>query len=162
MTGRSNNEIQDRFFAALPYILPLIYVLPFGMSLLQQFPFLGFIYIPLQPVLQLYYGFPFAGLIIFFVLIFAVVRNENISHFIRFNTMQAILLDILLILIRFAGQILGSGLNAGSGGNLLAETLSNTVFLGVLAACLFSIVQSARGIYAELPAISEAVHGQVR
>jgi len=160
MAGRSNNEIQDRFFAALPYILPLIYVLPFGMFLLKQFPILQFIYAPLQPVIQIYYGFPFAGLIIFFVLLFAVVRNENISHFIRFNTMQAILLDILLVLIRFAAQILGSGLSAGGG--LLAETFSNMIFLGILAACTFGIVQSARGIYAELPAISEAVHGQVR
>lgn len=161
MTGRGNAEMQDRFFAALPYILPLVYVLPFGMYLLNQFPILKFIYLPLQPVLAIY-SFPLAGLIIFFVLIFAVVRNENISHFIRFNTMQAILLDILLILIQFAGRILGSGFSTGAGGGLLAQTFSNMVFLGVIAACTFSIVQSARGIYAELPAISEAVHGQVR
>lgn len=157
-----NTEIQNRFFAALPYVLPLIYVFPFGMSLLRQIPILRLIYVPLQPVLQIYYGnsIPFIGLIIFFILIFGVVRNEKIPHFIRFNTMQAILIDILLILIQFAGRILGSGLS--SGGGLLAETLSNTVFLGVLAICTFSIVQSARGIYAEIPAISEAVNGQVR
>lgn len=160
MAGRGNTEIQDRFFAALPYVLPLIYVLPFGMSLLRQFPILQFIYAPLQPIISIYYGFPFAGLIIFFVLLFAVVRNENISHFIRFNTMQAILLDILLVLIRFASQILGAGFR--SSGGLLAETFSNMVFLGILATCTFGIVQSARGIYAEIPAISEAVNGQVR
>jgi len=36
------------------------------------------------------------------------------------------------------------------------------VFLGVLAMCIYAIVQSARGIYAEIPGISEAVNGQVR
>jgi len=160
MAGRGNAEIQDRFFAALPYILPLIYVLPFGNFLLRQFPILQFIYAPLQPVIQIYYGFPFAGLIIFFVLLFAVVRNENISHFIRFNTMQAILIDILLVLIRFGTQILGAGLRAGGG--LLIETFFNMIFIGTLAACIYAIVQSARGVYAEIPAISEAVNGQVR
>jgi hypothetical protein len=160
MNWRGSTDTKDRFFGALPYILPLIYVLPFGMYLLKQFPILQFIYAPLQPIISIYYSFPFAGLIIFFVLLFAVVRNENISYFIRFNTMQAILLDILLVLIRFAAQILGSGL--GSGGGLLAETFSNMIFLGILAACTYAIVQSARGLYAEIPAISEAVYGQVR
>jgi uncharacterized membrane protein len=44
------------------------------------------------------YSLPFASLIIFFALYLGVVRNENISHFIRFNAMQAILLDIVLML----------------------------------------------------------------
>jgi len=104
MSGRGNSEIQNRFFAALPYLLPLIYVLPFGRFLFRQFPILQVIYLPLQPLLAVY-SFPLAGLIIFFVLIFAVVRNENIPHFIRFNTMQAILIDILLEVIQFANSI---------------------------------------------------------
>ncbi|QDZ39454.1 hypothetical protein FRE64_05655 [Euhalothece natronophila Z-M001] len=157
MAGRGNTEIQNRFFAALPYILPLVYVVPFGAFLFRQFPIISIIYLPLQPVLAIY-RFPFAGLIVFFVLILAVVRNENIPHFIRFNTMQAILIDILLILIRFATQIL----NLGGGGGLLIQTLFNTIFIGTLAIVVYGIVQSARGIYAEIPAISEAVHGQVR
>ena len=159
MAGSGNTEIQNRFFAALPYVLPLIYVLPFGSFLFQQFQLLQLIYLPLQPLLAVY-QFPFAGLIVFFVLILAVVRNENIPHFIRFNTMQAILIDILLILIRFATQILGSGFQGGGG--ILLETFSNTIFLGTLAIVVYGIVQSARGIYAEIPAISEAVNGQVR
>ena len=155
MTGRGNSEIQNRFFAALPYLLPLIYVLPFGVFLFRQFPILQVIYLPLQPLLAVY-SFPLAGLIIFFVLIFAVVRNENIPHFIRFNTMQAILIDILLVVIQFATSILGFS------GGLLGETFYNMIFLGVLAMCIYAIVQSARGIYAEIPGISEAVNGQVR
>jgi len=158
MAWRGQADTKDRIFGALVYILPLIYVLPFGLFLLRQFPALGFIYVPLQPVVQIYYAFPFAGIIIFFVLFLAVVRNERINHFIRFNTMQAILLDILLVLLRLATQILGEGL----GQNLLTETLYNVVFLGTLAACFYAIIQSALGRYAEIPALSEAVYGQVR
>jgi len=151
-------DAKDRFFATLPYVLPLIYVVPFGQYLFQQFPALQLIYLPIQPLLQLYSAVPFIGLIAFIVLLFFVVRNDNISHFIRFNTMQAILLDILLILLRFASRIFGQGLQ----GTFLLETLYNVVFLGMLAACIYAIVQSALGRYAEIPAISEAVNGQVR
>lgn len=152
-----STDVKDRIFAALVYLLPLIYVLPFGMFLLKQIPALSIIYLPLQPLISIYYGFPFAGIIIFFVLFFAVIRNQNISRFIRFNTMQAILIDILLILFNL---VLGV-ITRGTGGNFLVETVYNVIFLGTLAACFYSIVQSARGQYAEIPTISEAAASQV-
>ena len=158
MTWRGSTDTKDRVFGALVYLLPLIYVLPFGEFLLRQIPLLAIIYLPLQPLISLYYGFPFAGIIIFFVLFLAVVRNSRVSHFIRFNTMQAILLDIFLILVGLVLQILVRGI----GVNLLTETIYNVIFLGTLAACFYGIVQSARGQYAEIPTISEAAYAQVR
>ncbi|ACK70425.1 conserved hypothetical protein [Gloeothece citriformis PCC 7424] len=158
MTTPATTEVKDRILAALVYILPLIYALPFGVSLLKQIPFLGLIYLPLSPLISLYYSLPFAGLIIFFVLFFAVVRNERVSRFIRFNTLQAILIDIALILCGLILPIFGQVL---AGENLLVLTLNNTVFLGTLTACIFGIIQSARGFYAEIPAISEAVYAQL-
>ena len=157
MTWRGSVDAKDRIFAALVYLMPLYYALPFGMFLFREFPILNLITIPLTPLIIIYSSFPFAGIIIFFVLFLAVVRNERISHFIRFNTMQAILLDIVLFLFGFLLQILGQGL----GTNLLTETLYNVVFLGAFAACLYSIVQSGLGRYAEIPTLSEAVYSQV-
>jgi uncharacterized membrane protein len=156
----SNPEVngQDRAIAALVYLLPLIYVLPFGLILLKQFPFLSIIYAPLAPLITIYYGLPFAGLIVFFALYFAIVRNERVSYFVRFNTMQAILLDILLILCSVLISILEMGLGRTS---LLIETLNNTVFIGTVVACFYSIVQSVRGQYAEIPTISEAASSQI-
>ncbi len=144
----------DRIFAAPVYLLPLIYVLPFVQFLFRQFPIFSLIYLPLQPLISIYYGFPFARIITFFVLFWAVVRNDRISHFIRFNTMQAILLDIFLSFCRLLLPILMGGLGA----NLITETLYNVIFLGTLAACFYSIVQSALGRYAEIPIISDAAY----
>ena len=158
MTWRGSTTVQERIFAALPYLLPLFYALPFGVFLLRQFPVLNIILIPLTPLIVIQGTIPFAGLILFFVLFLAVVRNERIAHFIRFNTMQAILLDILLVLCSFAMNILGRGLGA----NFFIETLYNVIFLGALAACFYSIVQSLLGRYAEIPTLSEAVYAQVR
>jgi hypothetical protein len=72
--------------------------------------------------------------------------------------MQAILLDILLVLCSLVLQILLPAL----GTNLVTETLVNLVFLGTVVACGYSIVKSLLGHYAEIPTLSEAVYAQVR
>lgn len=158
MVWRGSTDVKDRIFGALVYILPLIVVFPFSFSLLKLFPQLSFIYLPLRPLMEVYYGFPFAGFIIFLLLFMAVVRNDRISHFIRFNTMQSILLDILIVLCSLIINILFAPLGA----QLLTQTISNAIFLGTLVACFYGIIQSALGKYAEIPTISEAAYSQVR
>ena len=154
MSLRGSTTIQERIFACLPYLLPLVEGFTFGIPLFQQVPALALIFTPLFPLLQIYASFRFTGIIVFFALFFLVVRNESIAHFIRFNTMQAILIDIVLALCGF-----GLGL---FGNTFAAEILSNTVFIGLVAAVGYSVLQSALGRYAEVPVISEAVYMQVR
>lgn len=158
MNGRDSIPALERFYASILYLLPLLDGIVFGVFLFKQFPPLQLLFLPLLPLLQVYNSFPFAGLIIFFALLFGVVRNENISHFIRFNTMQAILLDILLILCRLVLQLVESAIQIP----LVIETFYNTVFFGIITAVVYAVVQSVRGLYAEIPAISDAVNVQVR
>jgi uncharacterized membrane protein len=156
MNWRGETAVPDRLWASLPYLLPLVDSLMFGVFLFRQFPPLAAAFSPLLPLLALSNGF--LGLIVFFLIFLLVVRNSNINRFIRFNAMQAILLDIVLIICRVILQILGSALQGG----LLLETLMNVIFLGTVAAVVYSVVQTLRGEYAEIPTISEAVHMQVR
>ncbi len=158
MSWRGSTTTGDRIFACLPYLLPLINVLAFGVALFSQFPALQIILVPLLPVIAIYRVVPFADLIVFFALFLLVVRNEKIVHFIRFNTMQAILLDIVVVLGGIILQILGPV----PGASFAIETLDSTIFLGIVAAVVYSVVQSLLGRYAEIPAISEAVYTQVR
>ncbi|AHJ27616.1 hypothetical protein PN465_15070 [Nodularia spumigena CS-584] len=158
MTWRGSTTVSDRIFACLPYLLPLIEGLAFGRYLFAQFPLLALLFLPLSPIQGIYASIPFASLIIFFALLFLVVRNEKISHFIRFNTMQAILLDIALFLCFIVLEVLGSI----PGVDFALETISNTIFIGIVAAVVYSVAQSLFGRYAEIPAISDAVHMQVR
>ena len=72
--------------------------------------------------------------------------------------MQALLVDILLVLANLILPILSQM----GGLNLLVTALASTVFLGVLAIFIFGVVQSLRGIYAEIPTLSEAVYSQVQ
>jgi uncharacterized membrane protein len=163
MAWRGSTTVQDRIFACLAYLLPLVEVIGLlfriGIqnSLFGEFPALQIILVPLFPLVQIYFGIPFIGLIIFFALFLLVVRNESISHFIRFNTMQAILIDIVLFLCSLLLPVLGITRNT-----FAIATIANTIFLGVVAAVIYAVVQSGRGRYAEIPAISDAVHMQVR
>ena len=152
-------DTKDRSFGALIYLFPLIYALPFGIALLTQFPWLYQFFSPLIAIYGLTNSLPFASLIIFFGLWFAVVRNDNVSYFLRFNGMQAILMNILQILFSLIMGILVPAFGAQS---LITETLNNTIFMGSVVACFYCIFRSIQGQYAELPAISEAASSQIR
>jgi uncharacterized membrane protein len=156
MNWRNTTDWKDKLFGTLVYFFPLYTALNFGVFLFQQFPILSLIQIPLIP-LAIINQIPFGGFILFIVLFSAVVRNQNISHFIRFNTMQGILMEILLILISLILNILLGAL----AGSLITETIYNTIFIGTLAACGYGMIQSASGKYPELPLISEAASSQV-
>ncbi|MDZ7965205.1 MULTISPECIES: Tic20 family protein [unclassified Nostoc] len=158
MSWRGSTTVSDRIFASLPYLLPLIEVFVFGRYLLSEFPPLQLLFLPLLPLLRIYYGVRYAGMIIFFALFLLVVRNEKISHFIRFNTMQAILLDIIIFLFSILTDVVGL---VPSGGFAI-QTLSTTIFIGIVGAAAYSVIQSVSGRYAEIPAISDAVYMQVR
>ena len=159
MTWRGSTNPTDRIFACLPYVLPLVYSLSFSGPLFAQLPELQVLFIPLMPIVALYQAIPFASLIVFFALFMLVVRNENINHFIRFNTMQAIMIDIVLIL---CSVVVGFMLEPILGGGLLLQTLFNVIFLGTIAAVIYAVVQSVLGRYAEIPTLSDAVYMQVR
>jgi uncharacterized membrane protein len=80
-----------------------------------------------------------------------------VPYLIRFNVLQAILVDILLVLVSLAFNILLAPL----GIDFALRTLSNTVFLGVLVLVLFAVVQSLRGEEADIPSLSDAVRMQL-
>ncbi|MBE9099468.1 Tic20 family protein [Vacuolonema iberomarrocanum] len=158
MTWRGSTTTTDRIVASLLYLLPLLNSIQFAVPFFTQFPAMQFFLVPLLPLIQIY-SLPFVSLGVFFAVFLLVVRNESMSHFIRFNGMQAILLSIVLALCGIIIQFVFEPL---LGGSLLLETLFNVIFLGTLTAVIYSVVQSVLGRYAEIPALSDAVHMQVR
>lgn len=158
MSWRGSITVTDRILACLPYLLPMVEGVTFGFGLLQSFPPLAIALTPILILWGLYRRVRYAGLIIFFALFIFVVRNEKINHFIRFNTMQAILIDIVL----FIGSILMDIVGLTPGSSFVLQTLATTIFIGLVAAVGYSVVQSLMGRYAEIPTISDAVYTQVR
>jgi uncharacterized membrane protein len=174
MTWRGSTTPLDRTFACLPYLIPLMDAILFyggyfgAPGFFGQFPELKILLVPLLPFLLIYQyilgflsfgGMGLGGLLLFLALFFLVVRNESINHFIRFNTMQSIIIGIVLSLF---GIIWSYILAPIVGGGLIADTLFNVMFLGTVAVVIYAIVQSVMGRYAEIPTLSDAAYMQVR
>ncbi|MFN3359911.1 MAG: Tic20 family protein [Pseudanabaenaceae cyanobacterium] len=162
MAWRSYTNPQERLLACLPYLLPMVVSLVFGVFVFQQFPQLTFLLRLLEPIMPLAQGIP--GLVIFFMLYALVVRNSQISHFIRFNTMQALLVDLGLSIMSFLFSLFNIAANAlltNPAGFLLVSTLASTLFLGTLIIVFYSWVMIVQGKYPEVPVISEAAQYHV-
>ncbi|MBW4633128.1 MAG: hypothetical protein KME30_14890 [Iphinoe sp. HA4291-MV1] len=169
MTWRGSSTTQHRLLSCLPYILPLIQVSAFGIFLFSQFPFLRLLYVPLIPFIQLqaYLNqlIPFIGIdfVIFFALYLLVVRNEKVQHFIRFHTLQALLLSIFAYLCMAILQLIGIVQQGASiSVPLFGDVMNTLIFLAVVGASIYSIVQAVRGLYAEIPLISQAAYTGTR
>jgi hypothetical protein len=148
----------QRLPAALAYLLPWSDALSFGSSLFGLFPVLQYLALPAFPLILLERILPFGNFIVFLVLFFAVARNPRVPYLVRFHVLQALMIDILLVVLTLAFQILLSPLSGG----FMLRTLSNTVFLGTLLLLLFALVQSLRGQDTEIPTLSQAVRMQLQ
>ena len=148
--------IWQRLLAAAAYLLPWSDGIPFGQGLFGLFPTLTWLQLPALPVVLVQQVVPFGSLVLFLVLFLAVVRNTRVPYFIRYSVLQAILVDIVLVLINLAFGVLRL-----NGGNFAGRTLSNTVFLGILVLVGFGVVESLRGKEADIPTVSEAVRMQL-
>mmetsp|Transcript_30344 Transcript_30344/g.44314 ORF Transcript_30344/g.44314 Transcript_30344/m.44314 type:complete len:233 (+) Transcript_30344:9-707(+) len=149
----------DRFVACLPYALPLADSFEWGHYVFDAFPLATIPFLPLFPVIQLL-NLPFVSFGIFIILFSFVARNPAFSRTVRFNTLQAVYLDVVLIFPQLARSIVGPSNQFVPSG--LAETCANTVFYTILFSCLYSVGSNIIGKTPnQLPVISEAVEGQM-
>ena len=149
--------VWQRILGIIIYFLPWSDAIPFGTNLFQQLPYLKWLIIPAWPFLIIENVIPFGGLLMFLLLFLAVVRNPKVPYFIRFNTLQALLTDITIVILGYAFQILVRPF----GVNLMTRTLSNTVMVGILAIVIFAIIECFQGKEPDLPGISGAVRSQL-
>ena len=75
--------VWQRLLGLLVYLLPLSDALPFGQSLVTQYPILGLFLLPAVPLVILEQSIRFGplalgGLLLVFVLFLGVVRNPNV------------------------------------------------------------------------------------
>ncbi|CAL6278335.1 unnamed protein product [Bathycoccus prasinos] len=104
--GRTRPPAKDRLLAILPYLIPMMGCIAFTNDGFEFFPltlqFLDFFTAPMM----IFYSNGFIPFCTFFGLFLAVVRNPKVPHFIRYNTMQAIMLDICIMLAGLIMQYL--------------------------------------------------------
>ena len=147
----------QKLIGILIYVLPWSDAIPFGRYLFMDFPFLQWLAFPALPIIFIEQSIPFGSLILFFLLFLGVAKNPKIPYFLRFNTLQAILLDIGVIIISYGFQIIIQPFGKG----LIVSTLSSTVLIAILAIVIFAFGECLQGKEPDLPAISEAVRMQL-
>ncbi|KAF3786429.1 hypothetical protein EJ110_NYTH23254 [Nymphaea thermarum] len=148
----------DRLISAVCYFYPFFDGIQYGKYVITQFSALQVLIQPLVPAIRIFKGFPLNGFLVFLTLYFVVVRNQNFSRFVRFNTMQAIVLDVLLIfpdlLERSFQPREGLGLD-------VVMSLDSTVFLFLLVSLLYGSSSCLLGQLPRLPIVADAADRQV-
>ena len=155
--GRTRPPARDRLLAILPYLIPMMGCIAFTNDGFEFFPltfqFLDFFTTPMI----IFYSNGFIPFFTFFGLFLAVVRNPKVPHFIRYNTMQAIMLDICIMLAGLIMQYLPMFAAVSFFGGLV-EILA---FVNGTYAIFYSVWNAIQGLYPEIPIITEAVYAQV-
>ncbi|WOK92036.1 protein TIC 20-v, chloroplastic-like [Canna indica] len=149
----------DRLIAAACYLYPFLDGVQYGRYVMAQFPAFQVVLQPLVPAIRLFRSTPITPILLFFTLYFAIVRNPSrFSRYVRFNTMQAIVLDILLIF----PDILNQSFNPTGGIGLdLLQSLDSTVFLFLLVSLIYGSTTCILGQVPRLPIVAEAAEKQV-
>lgn len=147
-----------RVMACLPYLVPLMGCLPFGKYINDNYPLYEGLMQLFAPLLQAYYSSWFTPFLVFFSLFLLIVRNNNLPHFVRFNTMQSILMDICVMLGGLTIQYLPFEIAYSWIGILL----NNLTYMTGVCSVFYCMLNILRGYYPDIPVVSEAVYMQVR
>ncbi|KAM7498997.1 hypothetical protein LguiA_023411 [Lonicera macranthoides] len=150
-------DAPDRIISAVCYFYPFFDGVQYGKYVITQFTPIQTLLQPLIPAIRVFKSFPFNGFLVFLTLYFVVVRNPNFSRYVRFNTMQAIVLDVLLIF----PDLLERSFNPRDGFGLdLLMSLDSTVFLFLLVCLIYGSSSCLLGQLPRLPIVADAADRQ--
>ena len=178
----------DRLCAILPYLFPIttvhmiawypFYLLPPLEILLSPFlqlnKMVGVAFLLMQYLLIanknltfLFWVTPniltlqFRLLVLLCIFIF-VVKNNRVNPFIRFNTMQALLLDIVILTLSVIISFLVHNPIRIDVFTISLRLIVSLSFLILTSTFAYSIFQCVRGKYPKLPIISDFIYHQIR
>ncbi len=167
MAWRGGTSPLERLYSCLPYALPMSAVLVMGIFLFSQIPGLEvsyYLFFQLARILSFGIIPPLFDVrfVVWICLYALVVRNERIKHFLRFNTMQALMIDIMIVLVLLVVQLISQGTGGLEFFHTLFLSVFTATFLAVNAAFIYAIVQNIRGLYPEIPMVSEIAYYHTR
>ncbi|KAG8380325.1 hypothetical protein BUALT_Bualt06G0003900 [Buddleja alternifolia] len=149
----------DRLISATSYFLPFFNGLQYGRFLFMKYPILAAPFEPLIPLLSLYHSIPYASFVTFFALYLGIVRNPSFSRYARFNALQALVLDVLLVVPVLLQRIFTPG-RSGIGLKVTAWAHSG-LFMFVVACFVYGLVASVLGKTPYLPFVADAAGRQL-
>ena len=150
-------SLGERILGVILYMIPLADSLAFGNHLFMKYPFTQIIQIPLIPIILIERSIPFGNLLLFLAIFIGLVRNTQISYFLRFNALQSLLINIGIIIISFIFEIiLNPFLNT-----LIIRTFSSTLLISLFSIIVYCVWACTQGDEPDLPIISQATKMQL-
>ena len=150
-------SLVGKILGVVLYSIPWADCLIFGNHLFIQYPFIQIIQIPAIPIILIERSIPFGNLLLFFAVFIGIVRNNNISYFLRFNALQSLLMNIGIIIINFIFQIFFSSF----GNSLIIRTFSSTLLISLFSIIAYCMWCCTQGNEPNLPGITEATKMQL-
>lgn len=105
----------------------------------------------------MYWSTQFTPLVIFFLVFLAIVKNRSLHHFVRFNAMQAMMLDICVMLPTVAQAYIPSEV----AWTVIGRGFQGVCFVAMATILLYSFIFTMAGKYADVTFVSDAVYMQV-
>lgn len=147
----------ERVLAALIYIIPCLDVTALTMSLFKWWTSVSWMWFIMEPIITFYFSSAFTPLIIFFVIFIVIVRNVRLHHFVRFHAMQAVMIDIVTMLICIVRMYLPPEFRW----SMFIVVLDRLLGMMVLVTIGYCVWHAIQGHYADVHYISDAVYLQV-
>jgi len=143
------NQTLQRLLSVFLYTLPLKASIPFGYYLLYKYSFLKVLLFLTFPIAIIEKSLPFGSFLLFIILFAGLARNPKVPYFLRYNTCQALLIDIALIITSYLLRIFP------------VVELGSIIFIITLCIFIYSIFQCIYGVEPEIPLISKSVRLQI-
>ena len=150
-------SIGTKISGILLYMIPWSDSLAFGKHLFIKYPFTQIIQVPAIPIILIERSLPFGNLLLFIAIFIGLVRNSKVSYFLRFNALQALLINIGVIILSFIFQIFFSTF----GNSLIIRTFSSTFLISIFLVILYCVWSCTQGTEPNLPGISQATKMQL-
>ena len=150
-------SLGGKILGIILYMIPWADGLIFGNHLYVQYPFTQIIQIPAIPIIIIQRSIPFGNLLLFLAIFIGLVKNNKVSYFLRFNALQALLINIGIIIISYVFQIFLSPF----GNELIIRTISSTLIITIFSMVTYCVWSCSQGNEPDLPGISKATKMQL-
>ncbi|KAF6143050.1 hypothetical protein GIB67_006033 [Kingdonia uniflora] len=125
-------------------------------------PILRVVYDPIFPLLNFYKSIPYVGFVTFVALIVGVVRDRRFSRYVRFNSLQVLLLDFVLVIPPYLITNAMNWFQTDEGlGLKVAEICGNGIFFLIGVLLLYNLGCCLLGKSPRFPVVSDTVDMQL-
>jgi len=143
------DQIFQRLLSVFLYTLPLRSSISFAYYFFVKYSFLKIFLFVTFPIEIIEKSLPFGNFALFIVLYAGLVRNPRVPYFVRYNACQALLINVIVMLITYLLEIFP------------IDEIGSIIFIFTLCIFIYSTSLCIYGIEPEIPLISKSARIQI-